>query len=97
MPANRFEQVDKPPTDAMTLSLTREGDKLSGTVTCPASATQGLLPKDFSSGELPLKDAIRAAIRLANEMKTPLVVLDPDSLWVAEWGTLYRETDFAEG
>ena len=33
------------------------------------------------------------AIRLANEMRVPLVVLDPDGLWQAEWGTLVREPD----
>lgn len=91
MPANRFEQVDEPPSDAMTLSLNRDGDKHWGVVTCPARTTNGLLPKDFSSDEMPLKDAIRSAIRLANEMKVPLVVVDPEALWVAEWGTLYRD------
>jgi hypothetical protein len=96
MPTNRFEQVDEPPSDAMTLVLARYGDKLSGTVICPASATHRQLPKDLSSGELPLKDAIRVAVRLANELKTPLVVVDPDSLWATEWGLLYRERDLIE-
>lgn len=93
MPANRFEQVDEPPDDAMTLTLARDGDKYWGVVTCPASATGGRLPKNFSSGELPLKEAFRAAIRFANDFKVPLVVLDPDGLWQAEWGDLYRDTD----
>lgn len=91
--ANRFEQVEEAPDDAMTLTLGREGDKNFGIVTCPASATGGRLPKDFSSGELPLKEALRAAIRFANDFKLPLVVLDPDDLWQAEWGSLYREDD----
>ncbi len=93
MAKNRFEQVDERPPDAMTLTLSRDGDKMAGIVTCPATATGGRLPKDFSSGELPLKDAIRSAVRLANDFKTPLVVLDPDGLWQADWGTLYRYDD----
>lgn len=95
--ANRFEQVDKPAHDAMTLTLAREGEKMSGTVTCSAEATSGRLPKGFSSGELPLKDAIRSAVRLANEFKLPLVVVDRDGLWPNEWGELYRVDDEAFG
>lgn len=91
MSKNRFEQVDEAPDDAMTLTLRRDGDKMYGVVTCPASATGGRLPKDFTSDEMPLKDAIRSAIGLANEMKVPLVVSDPDGLWQPEWGVLYRE------
>jgi hypothetical protein len=39
---------------------------------------------------LPAKDAFRSAVKLANELKAPLVVADPDNVWDAEWGTLYR-------
>ncbi|GJD76724.1 hypothetical protein [Methylobacterium goesingense] len=91
MTGNRFEQVDEPPGDAMTLVLTRDGDRNFGVVNCPASATGGQLPKNFSSGELPPKEAFRAAIRLANELKVPLLVVDPDGLWQTEWGPLYRD------
>ncbi|GJE61218.1 hypothetical protein [Methylobacterium trifolii] len=90
---NRFEQVDEAPDDAMTLTLRRDGEKMYGVVTCPASATGGRLPKNFTSDEMPLKDAIRSAIRLANEMTVALVVADPDGLWQADWGTLYRDAD----
>lgn len=93
MTANRFEQVDEAPDDAITLVLRRAGEKMYGLVQCPASAAGGRLPKDFASDEMPLKDAIRSAVRLANEMTAPLVVLDPDDLWQAEWGELYRYED----
>ena len=96
MTQNRFEQVDEPADDAMTLALRREGEKQYGVVQCPRSATQGRLPKDFSSGELPLKEAIRSAIKLANDFKVPLVVMDPDGLWQADWGQLYRYEDESE-
>ncbi len=91
--SSHFEQVDEPPADAMALILARDGDKQSGMVLCPGTATGGRLPKGFRGAELPLKDAFRAAIKFANDFKVPMVVLDPDGLWQAEWGTLYREED----
>ena len=95
MMASQFEQVDAAPDDAMTLTLSRDGDRLSGQIACPGSATSGRLPKGFRGAELPLKEAFRAAIKFANDFKVPMVVLDPDGLWQAEWGTLYREEDEA--
>ena len=95
---NRFEQVDAPAEDALTLSLSRAGEKLFGVLTCAASATGGRLPRDFTSDEMPLKDAVSSAVRLANELKVALVVQDPDGLWQADWGTLYRyDGDDADG
>lgn len=95
MTVNRFEQVDEPAEDAMTLTLAKDGEKQSGTITCPAAATGGRLPKGFNSGELPLKDSISSAVRLANEFKLALVVVDPDGLWQPDWGQLYRYEDEA--
>ena len=93
MAGNRFEQVDAPPDDAITLALKRDGEKMYGVVLCPATAAPGHQPRDYASDEMPLKDAFRSAVRLANDLKAPLVVVDPDGLWQAEWGTLYREED----
>ena len=90
---NRFELVDSAPDDAMTLMLARDGEKQSGTIVCPASATGGRLPKSFRSAELPLKESFRAAIKFANNFKVAMVVYDPDSLWHSEWGTLFQEDD----
>ena len=36
MPANRFEQVDEPPIDAITLRLSQRGGEAFGHVLCPA-------------------------------------------------------------
>jgi hypothetical protein len=33
------------------------------------------------SGELPAIDSFRFAIKLANEMKVAIVVMDPDTVW----------------
>lgn len=90
---NSFEQVDETPSDALSLILARDGEKQSGTLVCPASAAPGRLPKDFRSAEMPLKESFRAAVKFANDFKVAMVVVDPDGLWQAEWGTLYRDDE----
>ena len=90
MTKNRFEQVDEKQDDAVTLSLWKVGDAMYGTVTIPAALGDGKLPADITTDKMPLKDAFRGAIRTGNEMKAPVVVVDPDKLWQAEWGDLYR-------
>ena len=97
MPKNRFEQVDEPQADALNLVLSRGAGGEVGRILCPASATAGRLPRDYDSGELPPVDAFRAAIKLANEMKLAIVVLDPDAAWHAEWGELFRDEEEATG
>lgn len=93
MAKNRFEQVDAPVADAMTLLLARRGEEAVGRVTCPAELSEGKLSEDLLSDEMPAKDAFSSAIRLANEMRVPIAVVDPDNVWVAEWGDLYREDE----
>lgn len=91
MAVNRFEQVDEPQADAITLSLTdRAGDPI-GRVHCPADLASGHLVNDFISDEMSAKDAFRSAIRLANEINAPIVVEDASGVWQDEWGVLYRE------
>ena len=93
MARNRFEQVDEKQEDAITLSLCKAEDNVYGTVTVPKALSAGKLPTDLTTSRMPIKDAFRGAIRLANEMKAPVVVMDPDSLWESEWGDLYRPAD----
>jgi hypothetical protein len=91
MTKNRFEQVDEPVDDAITLVLAKlEGQDATGTVACPAAISAGKLPADMRSAPLPAKDAYRGAIALANQIKAAIVVVDPDGAWDAEWGALYR-------
>ena len=40
---------------------------------------------------MPPKDALSGAVRLANQLKLAIVVLDPDGVWKPEWGELYRD------
>jgi hypothetical protein len=93
MTRNRFEQVDEAQPDAITLCLLKADETSYGTVTCPAAIGRGRLAVDTTSERLLAKDAFRSAVRLANELKAPIVVQDPDSLWQSEWGDLYRAVD----
>jgi hypothetical protein len=90
MAKNRFEQVDEPQDDAITLALGKGDDGTFGTVNCPAGVTGGRLQGDVLSDKLPAVDAFRSAVKLANEIKAPIVVMDPDGVWQEEWGALYR-------
>jgi hypothetical protein len=93
MARNRFEQVDETQDDAITLCLIKDGENSYGVVTCPAAIAGNRLAVDTTSERLPAKDAFRSAVRLANEIKAPIVVQDPNSLWQSEWGDLYRPVD----
>jgi hypothetical protein len=86
---NRFERVHEVQPDAITLSLSRSTAGEVGAVIFPASASGGRLSEDRISGDLPAVDSFRSAIKLANEMKVPVVVLDPQGVWKKEWGELY--------
>lgn len=91
MARNRFEQVDEVQPDAITLSLMKEGDREGGVIHFPASASNGRLTEDHVSGKLAALDSFRAAIKLANDMKVAIVVMDPDGIWQSAWGDLYRD------
>jgi hypothetical protein len=93
MAKNRFEMVEEVQPDAITLSLWTDEDQSYGKVTCPAAISGGRLPADMTSDKMPAKDAFRSAIKLANEMKAPVVVHDPAAQWQTEWGDLYRPVD----
>lgn len=90
MAKNRFEQVDELQPDAITLSLAKQDESAFGRVHCPAELTGGRLTNDIASDQLPPIEAFRSAVKLANEIKAPIVVLDPDGVWMTEWGELYR-------
>ncbi len=90
MTKNRFEQVDEIQPDAITLALARDEGGDGGKVIFPASASGGRLSVDRISERLPPVQAFRSAIKLANEMKVAIVVMDPLGLWQPDWGELYR-------
>jgi hypothetical protein len=51
------------------------------------------LSEDKISGELPAVDSFRSAIKLANDMKVAVVVIDPEGVWKKDWGELYKALD----
>ena len=91
MTRNRFERVNEAADDALTLLIGMNNGEVVGAVNCPAAATEGRLPKDYASDAMPAKAAFRSAIKLANELKVALVVMDPQNVWPADWGDLYSE------
>ena len=88
MAGNEFEKVDSVQPDALTLQLIAQDGMQYVRILCPASATAGRLPRDYDSGPMQGKEGFRAAIKLANDLKVPIVVLDEQDLWPKEWGTL---------
>jgi hypothetical protein len=93
MAANRFEQVIEIQPDAITLSLSRSSLGEVGKVIFPASASEGRLSEDKVSEESPAVDSFRAAVKLANEMKVAIVVIDPEGVWKKDWGQLFTAVD----
>ena len=92
---NRFEQVDEIQPDAIALILEQRIDGRWAKVHCPSSAHAGL-QADKTSESMAPKDALASAVKLANELKLPIVVVDPDGGWKQEWGELYRWSDEAD-
>jgi hypothetical protein len=90
--ANRFEQVDEVVADAITIALEQRADGQWAKVYCPRTAHPSL-KVDRISESVPPKDALSGAVRLANELKLAIVVVDPNGLWMKEWGELYRWKD----
>lgn len=88
--SNRFEQVDEEQQDAINLVLAQTAQGQVGSVRLPHAIAPDAMPGGLDSGEISTVDAYRTAIRLANEMKLAIVVLDPDGIWKKEWGDLYR-------
>jgi len=90
MGRNRFEQVDELQPDAINLTLSQRSDGQVGIIHCPKTAAPDQLPADLTSQEIPARDAVIGAIQLANSKELPIVVIDRDNIWKAEWGDLWR-------
>jgi hypothetical protein len=96
MGRNRFEQVDELQPDAINLTLMQKSDGQVGIIHCPKAAAPDRLPADLTSQEIPARDAVIGAIELANTRKLPIVVIDRDNIWKAEWGDLWRYEEQSE-
>jgi len=96
MGRNRFEQVNELQPDAINLTLMQKSDGQVGIIHCPKTAAPDRLPADLTSQEIPARDAVIGAIQLANTRKLPIVVIDRDNIWKAEWGDLWRYEEPSE-
>jgi hypothetical protein len=94
--ANRFEQAGEVVGNAITIVLSQTPEGQWAKVFCPRSVHESLVV-DRMTESMPPKDALSGAVRLANQLKVAIVVVDPGGVWKAEWGELYREQDDAEG
>ena len=92
---NRFEQVDELVGDAITVVLEQRSDGQWAKVFCPRSAHASLREDRMSDAMAP-KEALSGAVKLANQLKLAIVVLDPEGLWKGEWGELYRSREDAD-
>ena len=63
----------------------------------PEERRTSLCTADRVTEPIPPKDALSGAVRLANDLKLPIVIHDPDGVWKKEWGELYRVDDDGEG
>ena len=95
MSRNRFEQVDELQPDAINLTLAQRSDGQVGIIHCPRSAAPDRLPANINH-EIPARDAVIGAIELANARRLPIVVIDRDNIWNAEWGDLWRYEEQSE-
>jgi hypothetical protein len=93
--ANRFEQVDEVVGDAITIVLSQTPQGQWAKVVCPKTVHESL-KLDRMTEPMPPKDALSGAVRLANQLKVAIVVIDPDKVWKPDWGELYRWQDDAE-
>src|SRR5271154_6830141 len=96
MGRSRFEQVSELQPDAINLTLMQKSDGQVGIIHCPKTAAPDRLPADLTSQEIPARDAVIGAIQLANTKKLPIVVIDRDNIWKADWGDLWRYEEPSE-
>ena len=98
MAKNRFEQVDDVQDDAITLEVGLGDARDQARVHLPLAAkdkgVSGAAQEDeagrMASDLLPAVEAFRSSVKLANELRMPIVVVDVGSAWDETWGALYR-------
>jgi hypothetical protein len=91
-PANRFEQVDEPKPDAVTVTMWDQNGQAAGHVIGPVDVEHAKPPLVFAGqdGSLMAFQALVIGCQLANELHRKVVVIDPKGLWKSEWGQLER-------
>lgn len=90
MKRNRFEKVDAVQDDAITLELVCNGEAQLARVHVPAGEANADPASRNTSEPLPKVDAFRGAVKLANTLRLPIVVMGDEAGWDRVWGDLYR-------
>ena len=94
--ANRFEQVDEVVARRNHRSFSSSGRTANGRRSIARAPRASFARGRPDQRAVPPKDALSGAVKLANELKLAIVVVDPDGVWKKEWGELYRWQDDAE-
>jgi hypothetical protein len=91
---HRYEQVDHPSNNAVTLSFGTIGGRDRGGVIGPTKLICGrqMTARTPKPGSLTPTKAFAIAEELADHLGLPLVVVDPNAIWNPVWGELYRTT-----
>jgi hypothetical protein len=89
-PSNRFEQVDAPKPEAVTVRLWDDGGEARGETAGPTDA-EGAAPLGLGQdGSLTAYQARVIGCQMANELGRRVVIVDPNGLWQTDWGQLQR-------
>ena len=88
--SNRFEKVDDPRPDNVTLVLWDQDGQAHGHVLGPVAAESGEPPLVFAGEDATLSayEALAIACHLGNELGRHVVVIDPQRVWQPGWGQL---------
>jgi hypothetical protein len=91
-PSNRFEQVDEPGPDTVTVTLWDYDGQAFGHVLGPADAEHDKPPLVIAGQDDPMTafQALVVGCQLANELRRKVVIVDPKGFWKPEWGRLQR-------
>ena len=89
-PSNRFEQVEEPRPDAVTVVLWEEDGHAWGRVLGPAAAEPGQQSLMIAGEDnaFTAHEALAIGCHLGNELHRDVVVVDPHRLWQPGWGQL---------
>lgn len=90
--SNRFEQVDEPQPDAVTVTMWDDSGQARGHVIGPVDVEHSKPPLVFAGedGSLMAFQALVIGCHLANEFHRKVVIIDPKGVWKPDWGQLQR-------
>jgi hypothetical protein len=88
---NRFQKVDEPQGDCVTVSLYEVDGVVRGDASGPTQWNSGSLVTEITrqDGSLTAEQAVASGISLANRLGVVMVVVDPHNLWDTAWGELW--------